>query len=88
MNGFPNHDCQDEYAVCPGCREDMNQKPKSQGGKKIIALFGYPMDNSVRAKVFEDMPSVYAEAEKWKSISYLIIAFEVQGETFILNYES
>lgn len=51
--------------------------------KRIIALFGYPMDNSVRAKVFEDMPSVNAEALKWKSISYLIVAFEAKGEIFL-----
>lgn len=53
--------------------------------KKIIALFGYPMDNSVRAKIFDDMPSVYAETEKWNEISYLIVAFEVRGEIFLLN---
>lgn len=53
--------------------------------KRIIALFGYPMDNSVRAKVFDDMPSVYAEAEKWKEISYLIVAFEVRGEIYLPN---
>lgn len=56
--------------------------------KKIIALFGYPMDNSVRAKIFTTMPDVYAEAEKWKSISYLIVAFECNGEIFLFNEQS
>lgn len=53
--------------------------------KKIIAIFCYPMDNSTRAKVFDNMPDVYAEAEKWKRISYLVVAFEANGEIFIPN---
>ena len=48
--------------------------------KKIVALFGYPMDNSVRAKEFKDMKAVREEAERWKNISYFIVAFEVEGE--------
>lgn len=53
--------------------------------KKIIALFGYPMDNSVRAKVFDNMPDVEAERLKWKEICYLVVAFECDGEILILG---
>ena len=51
--------------------------------KKIIAIFAYPMDNSVRTKVFDDMPSVALEMEKWKDICYLVVAFETHGEILL-----
>lgn len=56
--------------------------------KKIIALFGYPMDNSVRAKVFDSMPDVNAYKEKWKKISYFIVAWETHGEIWSYDEEN
>lgn len=50
--------------------------------KKIIALFGYPIDNSVRAKTFKDMAGVQMEMETWKDICYFIVAFETNGKVF------
>lgn len=55
--------------------------------KRIIALFGYPMDSSIRAEVFNNMPEVWEFATKWKEISYFIVAFETKGEIFLPNYE-
>ncbi len=53
--------------------------------RKIVAIFGYPMDNSVRTEVFDDFEAVLDEARKWKEIKYLVVAFETTGK--ILTYE-
>ena len=43
------------------------------------------MDDSIRADVFNDMPSVHEYAMKWKKICYMVVAFEAQGEVFLYN---
>ncbi len=45
--------------------------------KKWIALFGYPMDNSVRAKVLDSKKDVAVELGQYREIRYFIAAFPV-----------
>lgn len=59
---------------------------KKNGTKKIIALFGYPIDNSVRSQVFSSMEEVLSYYKRWKDICYLIVSFESAGN--IITYDS
>ena len=51
--------------------------------KNYIALFGYPMDNSVRAGFFDSLENVAKYHEQYKDICYLIVAFEYEGKIYL-----
>jgi len=58
-----------------------------QQSHKVLALFGYPMDNSVRAKLFPEFSIMRVYTEKWKDICYLIYGIKVENGTPMENVE-
>lgn len=55
------------------------------GKTKIVAIFCYPMDNSTRAKTFDSWEELTKYEEKWKKISYLVVAFKSKSGDFLIR---
>lgn len=49
---------------------------KGEENKRYVALFGFPMDNSTRAKSFTSKEEIEKYAKEWKDICYFIVAFK------------